>query len=340
MNTSGIVTARDQFVVDLDPADLKKRIELFCNREESDEAVRGRLRLNENYAWRVQEARRELMAERHRDRRFARVLYRPFDVRHIYYHPSVVWRPREAVMRHMGPDNLALATTRSVETGHFEHVLCTRQMLDHHAVLLKEVNYLFPLYLHPNGDLPPDLFEHENGRVPNLSAKFVDAVTAKLGVQFVAEGRGDLRKTVGPEDIFHYAYAVLHSPTYRTRYTEFLKVDFPRLPLTSDLKLFRSLAAEGDEVVSLHLLESPKLDEFLTDWPVKGDNVVEKVQYTEKDSRVWINKTQYFGGVPKAVWEFRIGGYQVCHKWLKDRKGRKLTYDDTLHYQKVVVAPE
>ena len=182
------------------------------------------------------------------------------------------------------------------------------------------------------------LFEHENGRVPNLSAKFVDAVTAKLGVQFVAEGRGDLRKTVGPEDIFHYAYAVLHSPTYRTRYTEFLKVDFPRLPLTSDLKLFRSLAAEGDEVVSLHLLESPKLDEFLTDWPVKGDNVVEKLQYTEKDNRVWINRTQYFGGVPKAVWEFRIGGYQVCHKWLKDRKGRKLTYDDTLHYQRVVVA--
>ena len=86
------------------------------------------------------------------------MLYRPFDVRHIFYHPSVVWRPREAIMRQMGADNLALATTRSVETGHFEHVLCTRQMLDHHAVSLKEVNYLFPLYLRPNGDLPADPF--------------------------------------------------------------------------------------------------------------------------------------------------------------------------------------
>jgi predicted helicase len=338
MNTSGIVTARDQFVVDLDRADLKKRIELFCDPDESDEAVRTRLGLSENYAWRVGQARRELIARRHRDRYFAKVLYRPFDVRHIYYHPSVVWRPRESVMRQMGSDNLALATTRTVETGRFEHVLCTRQMLDHHAVSLKEVNYIFPLYVQPNDDLPRDLFAHENDRVPNLSARFVDAVTTRLGVQFVAEGHGNLRKTIGPEDIFHYTYALFHSPTYRTRYAEFLKVDFPRLPLTSDLEVFRALAAKGADLVACHLLESPRLDDFLTDWPVNGDNVVEKVQYTEKDHRVWINKGQYFDGVPKAVWEFRIGGYQVCHKWLKDRKGRKLAYEDAQHYQRIVVA--
>ena len=338
MNTSGIVAARDKFVIDLDQDELKKRIELFCDPGESDEAVTTRLGLSENYAWRVHQARRELMAERHRDRHLAKVLYRPFDVRHICYHPSVVWRPREAVMRQMDTDNLALATTRSVEIGHFEHVLCTRQMLDHHAVSLKEVNYLFPLYVRPNGDLPGDLFAHDNGRVPNLSARFVDALVAKLGVRFIAEGQGDLRKTLGPEDVFHYAYAVFHSPTYRSRYAEFLKIDFPRLPLTTDVKLFRALAATGAELATLHLLESPKADEFLTDWPVKGDNAVERVQYTEKDTRVWINKTQYFGGVPKAVWDFHIGGYQVCHKWLKDRKGRKLSYDDTQHYQKIVVA--
>jgi predicted helicase len=147
-----------------------------------------------------------------------------------------------------------------------------------------------------------------------------------------------LPQGIAPEDIFDYAYAVFHSPTYRTRYAEFLKIDFPRLPLTSNLKLFRALAAKGAELVALHLLESPKVEDFLTDWPVKGDNIVEKVQYTEKDHRVWINKTQYFGGVPKPVWDFHIGGYQVCHKWLKDRKGRRLTYEDTQHYQKVVVA--
>ena len=149
--------------------------------------------------------------------------------------------------------------------------------------------------------------------------------------------RGDLRKTVGPEDMFHYAYAVFHCPTYRTRYAEFLKVDFSRLPLTSDAKLFRALAGRGAELVALHLMESPRLNDLITEFPVKGDNEVEKVQYTDDDQRVWINAKQYFGGVPKAVWDFHVGGYQVCEKWLKDRKTRTLTYDDLQHYQKIVV---
>jgi len=157
-------------------------------------------------------------------------------------------------------------------------------------------------------------------------------------LKWIPVDRGDLKKTVGPEDVFHYAYAVFHSPAYRERYAEFLKIDFPRLPLTCDLKLFRALAAKGAELVALHLMESPKLNNYSTTFPLKGDDIVEKVQYTDNDKRVWINAKQYFGGVPKAVWEFHVGGYQVCEKWLKDRKGRKLTYEDMQHYQKTVVA--
>ena len=140
--------------------------------------------------------------------------------------------------------------------------------------------------------------------------------------------------------IFHLPTpnAVFHSPTYRERYAEFLKIDFPRLPLTGDLKLFRSLAAKGAELVALHLMESPRLDTFITEFNVKGSNEVEKVQYTDNDQRVWINPKQFFAGVPKAVWEFYVGGYQVCEKWLKDRKDRELSYEDIQHYQKVVVS--
>jgi hypothetical protein len=98
------------------------------------------------------------------------------------------------------------------------------------------------------------------------------------------------------------------------------------------------LATKGEELVALHLMDSPKLAEFITEFPEKGDNIVEKVRYTDNDQRVWINKKQYFQGVPKECWEFHIGGYQVCEKWLKDRKGRKLGYDDIEHYQKIVVA--
>ena len=130
----------------------------------------------------------------------------------------------------------------------------------------------------------------------------------------------------------------MHSPTYRKRYAEFLKSDFPRLPLTSDRSLFIALAGKGSELVALHVMESPKLDQLITIFPEKGSNVVEKVTYIDATQRVCINGIQYFQGVPRDAWEFHIGGYQVLEKWLKDRRGRELTWDDTQHYQKVVVA--
>jgi predicted helicase len=141
---------------------------------------------------------------------------------------------------------------------------------------------------------------------------------------------------ITPEDIFHYAYAVFHSSTYRTRYAEFLKIDFPRLPLTSDKKLFAKLVTKGRELVELHLLKSPKVDDFVTTYPIAGDNKVEKIMFAK--GNVWINAKQCFGKVPENVWEFKVGGYQVCEKWLKDRKGRVLSSEDITHYQRVVVA--
>jgi predicted helicase len=136
-------------------------------------------------------------------------------------------------------------------------------------------------------------------------------------------------------------YAVFHSPTYRSRYAEFLKIDFPRLPLTSDSTLFRKLCDLGGRLVEEHLMKSQRT--LVTSYPMPGDNRIEKVRYTAPGQgvdkgRVWINKAQYFEGVPAEVWEFHIGGYQVAEKWLKDRKGRMLTFDDLMHYQRVIAA--
>jgi predicted helicase len=159
-------------------------------------------------------------------------------------------------------------------------------------------------------------------------------------MRFIDDGKGDLQETFGPDDIFHYIYAVFHSPVYRSRYAEFLKRDFPRLPLTSDKALFRSLVEKGATLVALHLMESPLLNTKITKYEVKGEHAVDKVAYDEKTQRVSINKTQFFEGVPPVVWNFHIGGYQVCEKWLKDRQKahRKLTIDDIDHYQTIVVA--
>jgi predicted helicase len=178
----------------------------------------------------------------------------------------------------------------------------------------------------------------EEGCRPNLSPAFVRELSEKLGLSFVSDGRGDLLETFGPEDVFFYAYAIFHSPTYRERYAEFLKRDFPRLPLTSDLALFATLAEKGEDLVGLHLMTSPVLNKLITRFPEGGDNVVERVRYDAANGRVYINKGQYFEGVPEEVWQFRVGGYQVLDKWLKDRRSRTLSFNDIQHYQRIVVA--
>jgi predicted helicase len=234
-------------------------------------------------------------------------------------------------------DNIALICLRQTRRDEAGTFLAAKGLINKDAVSLFDIGTVFPLYLYTtllHG-------QSDTMRTPNLAPEFVRAVEEKLGMKFsltpspVSDrlaGRGEFT----PEDIFHYAYAIFHSPTYRTRYAELLKIDFPRLPLTSDRKLFAKLAARGAELVSLHLMKSPALDEFITTFPVEGSNEVEKVRYEKK--KVRINEAQYFGGVPEAAWEFKVGGYQVCEKWLKDRKGRTLSGDDLNHYQRIVVA--
>jgi hypothetical protein len=176
---------------------------------------------------------------------------------------------------------------------------------------------------------------------PNLSPAFIEDIGTRLKLTFIPDGQGDLANTFGPEDVFNYVYAVMHSPTYRRRYAEFMKIDFPKVPLTTDVHLFRHLSRLGEELVALHLME--KTASLITCYPVAGDSKVDQVRYTEPGmdgtaGRVWINRTQYFEGVPPKVWGFHIGGYQVAQKWLKDRKGRQLTYDDLTHYQRITSA--
>ena len=144
------------------------------------------------------------------------------------------------------------------------------------------------------------------------------------------------RGEFAPIDILDYIYAVLHSPTYRDKYKEFLKIDFPRVPYPKDQDTFWQLVKLGGELRQIHLLESPKVEQYITQYPIDGGNVVGKPKY--KDGKVFINDTQYFDNVPQVAWEFYIGGYQPAQKWLKDRKDRELTFDDILHYQKIIVA--
>jgi predicted helicase len=349
---NAIKTERDRVSIHFTKDGIRRAVEDFRQIDES--ALRQKFDLEQDSRdWKVASAKADVVAHRGPDC-FRPILYRPFDIRFTWYSgqsKGFIGTPGHTLMRHMlAGKNLGLITLRQTRRSEIGTFLVGRGLINKDAVSLFDIGTVFPLYLYGDGHREKKggggtmlmaLFEPAaayGGRRANLNPKFIADVTQRLGLKWVPVDRGDLKKTVGPEDVFHYAYAVFHSPTYRARYAEFLKVDFPRLPLTSDLALFRALAEKGEELVALHLMESSKLNDFTTEFPIKGDNEVEKAQYTGNDQRVWINSTQYFGGVPQAVWDFHVGGYQVCEKWLKDRKTRRLTYDDLQHYQRIVVA--
>ena len=215
---------------------------------------------------------------------------------------------------------------------------------------------LFPLYLYPETTAQQTL-EGNTERTPNLNPEIVKQIAEGLGIAFVSEKEHtpnpsqEGNKTFAPIDLLDYIYAVLHSPSYREKYKEFLKIDFPRVPYPTSLSKFQTLTKLGSELRQIHLLESPVVEDFITQYPEDGTNIVGKLYYektTETLGRVYINhdKTppsgvgglQYFENVPEVAWNFYIGGYQPAQKWLKDRKERELSYEDILHYQKIIVA--
>jgi len=335
----GVVMARDSMTVDFDADALWQRVKDFASL--SPEKARTKYELGDDARdWRVATAQADILASGPSKKKICSILYRPFDGRFTYYTGNsrgFYASPCRKVMSNMvGGDNLGIALSRSVEIGQFEHVFCTKGIVGHHSVSLKEVNYLCPLWLVPTDDTPTSLLKEDGERQPNLAPPFLRALATSLSLK--ASSAHGLPTGLTPEDIFHYAYAVFHSPGYRSRYAEFLKIDFPRLPLAGNLEVFRALARLGGELTALHLLESPKLDQPITEFIGARTPEVEKASWSK--NAVWLDKAQITGftGVREDVWNFHIGGYQVCEKWLKDRKGRKLLKADIAHYEKILVA--
>lgn len=264
------------------------------------------------------------------------ILYRPFDIRYIYYDPQIVSRPAQKVMQHMLNDNLALLSCRQQSTFNFQHVLVCNVLSEVCTVSLqtKETTYTFPLYLYSKlneRQTLTDLVE----RTPNLNRQIINEIENELRLTFTNE------KVVGdanfaPIDILDYIYAILYSHTYREKYKDFLKTDFPRIPYPKDRETFWQLVNLGSELRQIHLLESPKVEKYITQYPIDGNNLISKVKY--ENGNVYINDTQHFAHVPEIAWNFYIGGYQPAQKWLKDRKDRMLEFEDILHYQKIIVA--
>ena len=285
--------------------------------------------------WQYNRAKREL-ADDSWHGRIETILYRPFDLRVTVFDRNVAVHRRERVMRHMlAGENLGLVTTRQCQNSW--GAMVTNTIIAHKALAAYDINSLFPLYTFP----PEALANTVNPRKPNLDAKFTRAFTSAVGLDFITDGAGDRTSTFGPEDIFRYIYAVLHSPEYRRRYADFLKSDFPRIPLPAHRAVFSALIIPGARLVSLHLMEADDR-RIAPAFPRTGSNQVDQVRYAPPSSGlpgcVWINREQYFESVEPDIWAFTIGGYRPAEKWLKDRKGRTLSEDDIDHYRKIVAA--
>lgn len=333
---SGFQTKRDKITINIKPQELKEIRDTFIEKDNNE--IRSILKLPaDGRDWKIEWAKEDLQKNHPTE---VRVMYRPFDDRYTFFtgkSKGFVAYPRTEMFNHLNnPKNISLITCRQQSTFDFQHIFTSRLVSDmcNISSQTKETGYIFPLYIYPEANGQQSI-EQDTERKPNLKTEIVNQIAESLGLTYTNE-KETTENTFAPIDILDYIYAVLHSPTYRSTYKEFLKIDFPRVPYPKDQDTFWQLVKLGSDIRQIHLLESPKVEQYITQYPIDGDNVVGKPKF--KDGKVYINDTQYFDNVPQVAWEFYIGGYQPAQKWLKDRKGRKLEFDDILHYQKIIVA--
>jgi predicted helicase len=339
LSNVGIVTARDEFTIHKNKIELQKTIEEFLILD--DETARSRFKLGKDVRdWQVNFAKKDLQNNYPDKGAIVNVSYRPFDIRWTFYSgksKGFHCYPRTEVMKHFIKGNVGLVYKLGNAEDNSASAMVTKNIIDFRSWSrpgMQGGDYVAPLYIYLNSNGQQTIGQTAE-RTPNLNSEIVKQIADKLSLSFTNEKEAT-KNTFAPIDILDYIYAVLHSPTYREKYKEFLKIDFPRVPYPKEKDTFWQLVKLGGEIRQIHLLESPIVEKYITQYPEDGNNVVSKTKY--QDGKVYINDTQYFDNVPQVAWEFYIGGYQPAQKWLKDRKERKLEFDDILHYQKIIVA--
>ena len=349
VGSTGLFTARDKLTIQWTPEKMSQVAADFAALDETEARHKYKLP-KDRRDWQVALAQNDIRAH-NSPKHIQPIQYRPFDTRYTYYTGTTrgfLCMPRPDVMPHLiDRHNLGLSVGRAggvVGSAHWDVALAVDAPTDLN-LFRRGGNRLLPLYLYgvPADDSSLDF--GEPARTPNLAPEWLAIITERTGLRFEADGPGDLLTVFGPEDAFHYIYAVLHSPRYRRRYADFLRSDYPRIPTPQNKAHFTALVPHGKRLADLHLMNVQDADLPRTDLPrfdTQGTYRVDTVRYTDPTQdtpgQVWINTDQSFDGVSQHVWQFTIGGYQPAHKWLKDRKGRKLDFDDIQHYRRLCAA--
>lgn len=343
-NSVGIVTARDSFTIHETKDQLEKTIDKFLSLD--DESARNHFKLGKDVRdWKVNYARNDLSQHYPDKGSMVKIAYRIFDDRWTFYtgrSKGFHCYPRNEVMSNfLNTSNLGLALCKQFKSGNnYQHVFITNKIIESSFVSNKtsEITSVFPLYVHR--ECEGELFKNKLVSKPNLNLEIVNKISSKIDVNFLSNRLLELmndpakdKRNFSPTNLLDYIYSILYSSKYRNTYIEFLKIDFPRIPYPKDKDMFWRLVALGEKLRQLHLMEDSSL-KLITQYPEGGVNIVEQVVY--RDGNVYINDEQYFANVPEIAWNFYIGGYQPAQKWLKDRKGQTLQFEDIKHYQKII----
>ncbi|MEE1961999.1 type ISP restriction/modification enzyme [Allomuricauda taeanensis] len=346
-SNSGVKTDRDRLFYDSDKKELENRFKTLLSNELTNTFIE-KYSVKDSGSYKITSAIKKVEFD---EKNIQLSCYRPFDKNYIYYDPELISRPAQKAMAHFnGHSNIGLVLGRQGQViGHMQWnlIFCINTLADYN-IFYRGGGYVFPLYLYPLDEHQKTIEQTATNRKPNLNLKIINQIEELLCLTFTNE-KDESDNTFAPIDVLDYIYAVLHSPTYRDKYKEFLKIDFPRVPYPVDSDAFWNLVKLGGELRQIHLLGSSSVEKFITKYPEDGENVITK-KITKNNpgfiadeqnpgfGKVWINETQYFDKVPVIAWDFYIGGYQPAQKWLKDRKDHKLEFDDILQYQRIIVA--
>jgi len=337
-NSLGVLSKNDDVAISFDKSTLKERIENFTTLTESEVKKTYNIK-DDSRDWILSKAMQDLK-ENYKAENYKHITYRPFDNRWTFFtgKPKGFFAySQNRIMRNLkGGNNYALISGRQGQAvGNMQWNLSfISNTISDQNIYYRGGGSVFPLYINPETNGQQTIGQTAE-RTPNLNTAIVKQLAKKVGLTFTTE-KETTKDTFAPIDILDYIYAVLHSPTYREKYKEFLKIDFPKIPYPKNKDTFWQLVKLGGTIRQIHLLESPTVEKYITQYPIDGNNEVGKTKY--QDGKVYINDTQYFANVPQIAWDFYIGGYQPAQKWLKDRKERTLEFDDILHYQKIIVA--
>ena len=312
LNVLGFQSHRDHFAIAFDRSDIETRAKDMISTALSDEDIAKKYGIKSNRDWNIATARELMRSTKNRCSNIIQCAYRPFDYLYCYFGTEFMDYPRRELLDHVaGKDNLSLVVSRQIGTADWRHSFIASAPANDCLISdqSSEANYVFPLWR----------FNNQNTeKSENFSTGFRNFVDSRYEHHYT------------PEEILGYIYAALHAPTYRTRYAEFLRMDFPRIPFPKKASDFEPLSELGWELVEAHLLRNvPR--KGLGKYYGKGDHAVEAVRYSPKEQSISINDTQSFKPVPQGAWDFHIGGYQVLDKYLKSRKGRTLSLDEINH---------